>query len=113
MMNFGGVNGSVLAVVLDGGDLTTTLKMSTTQSDFDTSNGNVFSLSGVALTAPASTLNSIANINTFVTAAAVKFPSLSSDPAVSNGSIYYQTTGNKFRACVNGGWQTIVTSPIL
>lgn len=109
MMNFGGQNGTDLAVVLDGGDYTTTLSMSITQADFDTTGGNVFSLSGTALTATAADINSVVNTNTFVSTAPVVIPSLASDPSVLDASIYYNTTIPAFRVCVNGAWATLAT----
>lgn len=32
---------------------------------------------------------------------------LTADPAVKNGRVYYNTTTNKLRKCVNGAWSDV------
>lgn len=39
----------------------------------------------------------------------VSIPKAASDPAINNGDMYYNTTSNTFRTCVNGVWQDIGT----
>lgn len=37
----------------------------------------------------------------------ISVPKAASDPAVNNGDLYYNTTSNAFRTCVNGAWQDV------
>ncbi len=43
----------------------------------------------------------------------VSIPKAPSDPAVNNGDMYYNTTSNTFRTCVNGAWQDVADQSTL
>jgi len=98
---------NVLQPLQDGFGNNSPITIATNAVDFNRTGGSTFQLDGVSLTAPSLNINSICNLNNFNYAGNIlplQFPQLAADPAISNGAIYYNTTDNEVRACVNGAW---------